>query len=233
MRLAASFAFTAGFYLWSAVLLILALPLLAGPRAGVIWLLQTWNSGLVVMLRGLCGVRVEIRGREHLPKGAALIAMKHQCMFDAMGLWHDLPGACYVLKKSLMLIPLFGWFAAKARMIVVDRQGHAKALRQMMSDAKLRVKEGRQVIIFPEGTRKKPGAPTDYKPGVAGLYRELDLPVIPVATNAGVHWSALTKTPGTIVYEFLAPIGPGLKRAEFMRTLEERLEAASTALVGE
>ena len=176
MRLAASFAFTAGFYLWSAVLLILALPLLAGPRAGVIWLLQLWNSGLVVMLRGLCGVRVEIRGREHLPKGAALIAMKHQCMFDAMGLWHDLPGACYVLKKSLMLIPLFGLFAAKARMIVVDRQGHAKALRQMMSDAALRVKEGRQVIIFPEGTRKKPGAPADYKPGVAGLYHQ-ELPL--------------------------------------------------------
>lgn len=233
MILIRSTAFLVLFYLWSATLLILAAPLLAGPRTGVVWLLQLWNSGLVVMLRGVCGVRVEVRGREHIPKGAALIAMKHQCMFDAMGLWHHLPQACYVLKKSLLMIPLFGWFTMKARMIVVDRQGHAKALRKMLADAALRIQEGRQVIIFPEGTRKKPGAPTDYKPGVAGLYRELDLPVIPVATNAGVHWSALTKTPGTIVYEFLAPIGPGLKRAEFMRTLEERLEAASTALVGE
>lgn len=233
MILARSFAFLMFFYVWSAALLILAFPLLAGPRGGVIWLLQLWNSGLVVALRGLCGVRVEIRGREHIPSGAALIAMKHQCMFDAMGLWHHLPQACYVLKKSLLMIPLFGWFTMKARMIVVDRQGHAKALRKMLADAALRIREGRQVIIFPEGTRKKPGAPTDYKPGVAGLYRELDLPVIPVATNAGMHWSALTKTPGTIVYEFLAPIAPGLKRAEFMRTLEERLEAASTALLGE
>lgn len=233
MILIRSTAFLVLFYLWSATLLILAAPLLAAPRGGVVWLLQLWNSGLVVMLRGVCGVRVEVRGREHIPTGAALIAMKHQCMFDAMGLWHHLPQACYVLKKSLLMIPLFGWFTMKARMIVVDRQGHAKALRKMLADATLRIREGRQVIIFPEGTRKKPGAPTDYKPGVAGLYRELDLPVIPVATNAGMHWSALTKTPGTIVYEFLAPIAPGLKRAEFMRTLEERLEAASTALAGE
>jgi 1-acyl-sn-glycerol-3-phosphate acyltransferase len=93
----------------------------------------------------------------------------------------------------------------------------------------------RQLVIFPEGTRKAPGAPPDYKPGVAGLYRELEVPVHPVATNAGVHWPAhgFLRRPGVIVYEFLEPIPPGLKRAEFMRLLQERIETASDRLLAE
>jgi len=89
------------------------------------------------------------------------------------------------------------------------------------------------VVIFPEGTRKAPGAPPDYKPGIAALYRELNVPVYPVATNAGVHWPAhgFIRHPGTIVFEYLEPIPPGLKRAEFMRILEERIETKSTELL--
>jgi len=139
----------------------------------------------------------------------------------------------YILKRELMWIPFFGWYAQKARMIVVDRAGHATALRKMVAEAKVRFADGRQLVIFPEGHRGEPGVAGDYKPGIAALYRELDVPVHPVATNAGVHWPAhgFKRKPGTIVYEYLEPIPPGLKRAEFMRILEDRIETASTALL--
>jgi 1-acyl-sn-glycerol-3-phosphate acyltransferase len=103
----------------------------------------------------------------------------------------------------------------------------------MVADAKDRFADERQLVIFPEGHRGEPGQPGDYKPGIAALYRELEVPVHPMATNAGVHWPAhgLLRRPGTIVYEYLEPIPPGLKRAEFMRILQDRIETASTALL--
>ena len=116
---------------------------------------------------------------------------------------------------------------------MVDRDGGSKTMRQVIREGRERFQRGQQVVIFPEGTRQAPGAPPDYKPGIAALYRELDVPVSPVATNAGVHWHAhgFIRHPGTIVFEYLEPIPPGLKRAEFMRLLEERIETASNALM--
>src|SRR3546814_691246 len=132
-----------------------------------------------------------------------------------------------------MWSPFFGWYASKARMIVVDRAGQASALRKMVAEAKLRFADGRQLVIFPEGTRGEPGVPGDYKPGIAALYRELEVAVHPVATNAGVHWPrhGFLRKPGTIVFEYLEPIPPGLKRAEFMRLLQTRIETASMELL--
>jgi 1-acyl-sn-glycerol-3-phosphate acyltransferase len=132
-----------------------------------------------------------------------------------------------------MWIPWFSWYARKVGAIAVDRGGHSTALRKMVADAKARFAEKRQVVIFPEGTRGEPGVRGVYKPGIAALYRELDVPVYPVATNSGVHWPAhgFIRKPGTIVFEFLEPIPPGLKRAEFMRILEERIESASEKLL--
>jgi 1-acyl-sn-glycerol-3-phosphate acyltransferase len=154
-------------------------------------------------------------------------------MLDVFAQFAWLPDSCFVTKKELMWIPFFGWYATKARMIAVDRAGHATALRKMVAEAKVRFADGRQLVIFPEGHRGEPGVAGDYKPGIAALYRELDVPVHPVATNAGVHWPAhgFIRRPGTIVYQYLEPIPPGLKRAEFMRILEERIETASTALL--
>jgi 1-acyl-sn-glycerol-3-phosphate acyltransferase len=131
-----------------------------------------------------------------------------------------------------MWIPGFSWHAWKAGMIFVDRQGHSAALKKLVRDARDRLAYGRQLVIFPEGTRSEPGAPGDYKPGIAALYRELGLPVHPVATNSGVHWprKGFLRYPGTIVFEYLEPIPSGLKRGEFMRLLEERIETASARL---
>jgi 1-acyl-sn-glycerol-3-phosphate acyltransferase len=224
--------FVALFYVWSVSVALLATPLLLGPVAGVLGMFRFWSAGVVALLR-VCGVRVEVRGRQHIPTGAALVAPKHQCMLDVFAQFAWLPDSCFVTKKELMWIPFFGWYAQKARMIVVDRAGHATALRKMVAEAKVRFADGRQLVIFPEGHRGEPGVAGDYKPGIAALYRELDVPVHPVATNAGVHWPAhgFKRKPGTIVYEYLEPIPPGLKRAEFMRILEDRIETASTALL--
>jgi 1-acyl-sn-glycerol-3-phosphate acyltransferase len=190
-------------------------------------------SLVVVGLLVICGVRVEVRGREHMPKGPALIAPKHQCMLDVFAQFGVLPSSCFVMKQELMWIPWFGWYALKVKSIVVDRSAGSTALRKLVREAKAVFADDRQVVIFPEGTRKTPGAAPDYKPGIAALYREIDVPVHPVATNSGVHWPAhgFIRHPGTIVFEYLEPIPPGLKRAEFMRLLQARIETASDRLL--
>jgi 1-acyl-sn-glycerol-3-phosphate acyltransferase len=229
-----SLAFVALFYLWSAIVAIGMLPLLILPRSWTVRAMRLWGE-VVTALVPVCGIRVEFRGREHIPGGPALIAAKHQCMFDTMAPFAVLPNACYVMKKELMIIPFYGWYSAKGGMIVVDRGGHSKALRKLVADARGRMAEGRQLVIFPEGHRQDPGAEPDYKPGIAALYRDLDMECVPVATNSGMHWPAhgFMRRPGTIVYEFLEPIPAGLKRGEFMRTLQDRIETASAALMGE
>ncbi len=230
-----SLVFVAFFYLWSAVAAIALLPFLLAPRAWMVRATGLWAVVVIALLRAICGVRVEFRGRQHLPAGSALIGAKHQCMFDTMAPLLVFADAAYVMKKELLNIPVYGWFARKVGVIVVDREAHAKALRSLVADARRRIAEGRQVVIFPEGHRTAPGARGDYKPGVAALYRDLGLACIPMATNSGVHWPAhgFIRRPGVIVYQFLEPIPAGLRRAEFMRTLEARLEVASTALLAE
>jgi 1-acyl-sn-glycerol-3-phosphate acyltransferase len=228
-----SLAFVALFYLWSTLVALAMTPLLLVPRRWVIRGLRVHGHGISMLLTLVCGIRVELRGREHMPGSAAVLACKHQCMFDIFGQFDSLPRACFVMKKELTRIPFFSWYAWKAGMIVVDREGQSAALKKLVRDATTRLQEGRQVVIFPEGTRGEPGKKGDYKPGIAALYRELNLPVVPVATNSGVHWPAhgFLRRPGTIVFEYLEPIPPGLKRAEFMRTLEDRIETASSRLL--
>ncbi|MBX3480217.1 MAG: 1-acyl-sn-glycerol-3-phosphate acyltransferase [Caulobacter sp.] len=231
-----SLVFLVVFYLVSAVLAIGLSPLLLGPRKPLMAVMNLWGKLVTGMLRVICGVKVEVRGLEHLPPGAALIATKHQRMFDIFGAFAFLPDACFVLKKELVNIPFFGWWALRSKMIVVDREGHSAALRKLVADAQDRMKEDRQLAIFPEGTRKEPGEAGDYKPGIAALYRELELPVTPLALNTGLHWNVahgFVMRPGTIVFEFQPPIPPGLKRAEFMRQLESSIETACARLVAE
>jgi len=227
-----SLAYVALFYLWTAVVAVGFTPTLFGPVRWVYWMFNFWGRGVVALLV-ICGVKVEVRGKEFIPTGAALVAPKHQCMLDVFAQFTWLPGSAFVMKKELAWIPWFGWYAKKAGAIVIDREGQAKTMRQVIREGTELFKKGRQVVIFPEGTRKAPGAEPDYKPGIAALYRELNVPVHPVATNAGVHWPAhgFIRIPGTIVFEYLEPIPPGLKRAEFMRILEERIETKSTELL--
>lgn len=235
MILLRSLIFAAAFYLWSTLLSLLMLPLLLGPWRWVSAGMRIWTRGVIFLLRWISDIRVEFRGLEHLPTGPALIAAKHNCMFDTMGPLVVVLDACYVMKVELTRIPFYGWFSAKTKMIVVDRDGQANALRGLLTDAKARVAEGRQVVIFPEGSRTAPRERRDYQPGVAGLYRTLRLPCVPMATNSGAHWPAhgFLRTPGTIVFEFLPAIPTGLSRETFMADLRDTIEQASDLLLSE
>ena len=228
-----SLLFIVLFYLWTVALGLLALPMLLGPRRWLTGMFRFWTRGVIVLLRVACDIRVELRGREHLPTGRAIVAPKHQCMFDVFAQFAWLPDSCFVMRKELMRIPFFGLFAWKARMVVLDREGGSAALRNLLRDSRERLVEPRELVIFPEGHRGEPGHAGDYHPGVAGLYRDMELPTHPVATNSGVHWPAhgFLRRPGVIVFEYLEPIPPGLKRGEFMRRLEHQIETASNALL--
>lgn len=229
-----SFLFQLVFWLWSATMAILMLTTIPLPRAVNRACLTFWSKGVILTLRWLARVRIEIRGRENVPTGAALVAAKHQSMFDVFSQFAILSDACFVMKKELLMVPLFGWHGLKADMIVVDRDGHSAALKKLVRDAKERLTGARQIVIFPEGTRGDVGQPGDYKPGIAALYRELDMPVTPLALNCGSHWDkSLLLKPGTIVFQYLEPIPAGLKRAEFMRELQTRIDGATQALEAE
>jgi 1-acyl-sn-glycerol-3-phosphate acyltransferase len=217
----------------TALLMVLYLPLLILPRPAMRGGLKLWAVLMVFGLRWIGGVRLEVRGAERLPTGSYLIAAKHQSWFDIVSPFLFAGDGLFVMKKELGKIPLFGWLSRKAGMIEVDREAHAKALRDMITQAKRLMAQPRQLLIFPEGTRHPPGAQTSYKPGVAALYRELDLPCVPVATNSGVCLDphGVAKRPGVVVVQILEPIPPGLKRGEFMRLLQERIDSASNALL--
>lgn len=214
---------------------ILYIPALIGPRRFSNYLVGLWAKVVSGAFQVMCGVSVEMRGLEHLPKGAALIAAKHQSMFDVIAPYSYLDDPCFVLKKELMWLPFFGWHAWKTGMIPVDRDAGAKALKKMVADTRNRLKDARQIVIFPEGTRTEPGEAGDYKPGVAALYRDLGVPCYPVATNSGACWPAhgFMRRPGKVVFEILEPIPAGLKRGQFMTELETRIETASRALLAE
>jgi 1-acyl-sn-glycerol-3-phosphate acyltransferase len=227
--------FTAWVYLLGLVMGIACLPLLLGPRKTAVQAIGLWSRLVMGGLQVLIGVKIEIRGLQYRPTGPALVAAKHQGMFDIMPPFVLLTGPGFIMKKELMVIPIFGWFSAKAGMISIDREGGAATLRSMTAAAKALFAEQRQVVIFPEGTRKAPGEAPEYKIGVAGLYRELEVPCAPVATNSGLIWPAhgIVRYPGVLIYEFLPPIPPGLKRGEFMRRLQSEIETASAALLAE
>jgi 1-acyl-sn-glycerol-3-phosphate acyltransferase len=230
-----SLLFNVLFYLNLTVILVVGLPLLAGPRRAAMQALQLWARSSLFLLRAICGTGMEVRGAEHLPKGPLLVAGKHQSLWETFAILPLLDDPCMVLKRELTFIPLFGWFALKFRMIGVARDAGPQALRKLMKQAKKEIAAGRQIIIMPEGTRRAPGDPPDYKPGAAALYGVLDVPCIPFGLNAGVYWPRrqFLKKPGTIIVEFCPAIPPGLPRAEFQKRLETAIESSSNRLLQE
>jgi 1-acyl-sn-glycerol-3-phosphate acyltransferase len=221
--------FMAWFLLVTTILSLIFLPVLILPRGATVWLARIWSRATFLGLKLFCGIGWEIRGTP--PKGGVLVASKHMSMWDTMALYLALESPAIVLKRELLRIPFYGWFLWKATAIAIDRAAGASALRKMSHTARNVLREGRPILIFPEGTRKKPGAAPDYKPGVAGLYAMLDVACVPAALNSGVYWTGFLKRPGTIVLEFLEPIAPGMKRPAFMALLEERIEAATGRLL--
>ena len=219
--------------LWSTGMHILCLPLLFGPRRWVLAAGALWIDGTLGLLKVLVGIDCRIIGAENLPKTPAIYAAKHQSAWETLFLSRYLGFPAFILKKELLSIPLFGWYIAKAGMIAVDRKAGASALRQMARQAGETLAAGRSILIFPEGTRVAPGQTRPYQPGVAALYTQLKVPVVPVALNSGLYWGrrAFVKKPGTIRVEILPPIPPGLDRKGVMKELENRIETAAKALL--
>ncbi len=229
-------AFNLAFWTWTFLCLFPGLPFLPfWTPAKVRAYARFWERGVHALLRGLVGLDCEVRGREHLPRGPVLIASKHQSAFETLTFHLLVPDIAVGLKDELTRIPIFGTYLLRAGNIRIDRGGAARALRSLVDGARQAVARGESVLIFPEGTRRDPDAPPDYKPGVAALYRALGVPCVPVALNSGLFWGrrSFLKHPGTVTIEFLEPIPPGLDRATFMRLLEERIESATARLVAE
>jgi 1-acyl-sn-glycerol-3-phosphate acyltransferase len=223
------------FYLNLTLFLVLGSPLLLAPRIWAIRALQWWARSSLWWLRILCGIIMEVRGRENIPGGAVLVAGKHQSLWETFAILPLLDDPCMVLKRELTFIPFFGWFSMKFRMIAVERSAGSSALRNLVKDAKREIAAGRQIVIMPEGTRKFPDDPPDYKPGAAALYAQLNVPCVPFGLNAGLYWPRrkFLRRPGTIILEFLPAIAPGLKRDEFQRRLIAAIETSTIALVAE
>lgn len=235
MLLLRSLVYALAFYLATALFLILGSPLLLAPRRWAMAGLKAHAMTAQWLLEVICGTRIEVRGRDKLPAGAVLVVAKHQSAWDTFALVPLFRDPAIVLKDELKWIPLYGWFCVKFAHILVRRDKAAAALKAMLGDARSRVAEDREIVIFPEGTRRPPGAAPDYKPGYVALYDGLGVPCVPLALNSGVYWPrrSLIRRPGTIVVEFLDPIAPGMPRKEFRALLEARLEAASNRLLAE
>ncbi|EKE76845.1 lysophospholipid acyltransferase family protein [Oceanibaculum indicum] len=230
-----SLLFNMAFFGWTAILCIGGVPLLAAPSGWIIAAQRFWARGVIGLLRLLAGTGYTVIGRENLPDGPFVIASKHQSAWDTIIFFLLLDRPAYVLKKELLAIPLYGWYAQRAGHIAVDRKAGAKALRTLLEDARRAIAHGMVPVIFPQGTRTAPGTHRPYQPGIAALYKGLDVPVVPVALNSGLFWGrrAFRKEPGTIRLEFLPAIPPGMDRPGFMAALEGAIEQATDRLSAE
>lgn len=235
MILARSILFNALFYLVLLAYLAVALPTLVLPRWGILRLAQQWGRVNLALLRIVCGITVEWRGLEKIPRGAMLVAAKHQSAWETFALLTLFPDPTYILKRELLWIPFYGWYAGRAGMIPVDRGGGKPALIAMATRVRAALQEGRQVIVFPEGTRRPPGAEPRYKFGIAHLYGEGVAPCVPIALNSGLFWPRrrFLRYPGTITVEVLDPIPPGLDVDVFFERLQRDIETATARLVAQ
>lgn len=232
-----SVVFNVFYVAWTLVVGTLYLPLLMFPSRWMVPAVRYWGVGLVWGARILLGIRWRVEGRENLPAGGCIVASKHQSAWETLFLLTLLDRPVYILKKELFSIPFVGWYMRKVGTVAIDRKAGAAALKYMLRGAAVRVSEGRQIIIFPEGTRVAPGDTSKpYKPGVAALYAHLGdtVPVVPVALNAGLFWgrNSFIKRPGEVVVRILPPMPAGLDKKVFLTTLRDRIEAATNDLCG-
>jgi 1-acyl-sn-glycerol-3-phosphate acyltransferase len=221
------------FYLTLAFWLIVGIPTFLMPRSGILTVARYWACSSIWLLRVVCNIRVEYRGLEKIPKGPLIVASKHQSMWETFALLQFFDQPLFILKRELKWIPFFGWYLVKSNMIGVDRGAGGRALLKMARHAGEQVRRGRQLIIFPEGTRTAVGAPPHYKTGIAQIYVDCDVSCLPVALNSGLFWPRRTflRYPGTLVVEFLDPLPPGLTRREFIARISTVIEEATNRLV--
>lgn len=232
MTLLRSLIFVVWLYGSLAMVGLIFSPTLLFGRAGGMMACRVWARCILWGLRWIVGAKVRFAGLELIPEGPVLVASKHQAMLDTLMPFLLFKDPAIILKRELVNAPVFGWYAVATGHIPIDREAHATALKNLLKDARKRKADGRQIFIFPEGTRTEPGAAPDYKPGVAALYKDLAVPCVPIALDTGKIWGAkgLIRRKGEVTIQVLPAIAPGLPRDQFMATLEDRIETATNAL---
>jgi 1-acyl-sn-glycerol-3-phosphate acyltransferase len=221
------------FYLLLVFWLIIAIPTFLMPRWAILTIARWWAVSSISLMRVICNTKVEYRGLETIPKGPLIVVSKHQSMWETFALLQFFEQPLFIVKRELKWIPFFGWYLLKADMIDVERSAGARSLKDMTRRAGAEVRRGRQLIIFPEGTRRPVDAPPLYKSGVGQVYVDCGVTCLPVALNSGLFWPRRTfmRYPGTLVVEFLDPLPPGLSRREFIARARTVIEEASNRLV--
>lgn len=231
-RFIRSVLFDASFYVASFVLMVVFLPLMLFPQGAIFWAGRVWVKVAMGLLKITVGLTYRVEGLENLPEGPCVVACKHESAWETLIFHLLLNRPAYALKRELMWIPLINLYFWRMGMVVIDRGAGASALKSLLNGARRVIAQGRPLVIYPEGTRAAPGQPTEYQAGVGVLYRDLGVPVIPVALNSGLFWGRRSplKRAGQITIQFLPPIQPGLSRVEFMEKLADRIEGACKKL---
>ena len=213
-------------YLWTILLGVVFLPYLFTPSHYLRQPAKLWVKGIFYLLKFICNITYEFRGINNIPKTAVIAASKHQSAFETLALFFYLEKSIFIHKKELFYIPIFGLYLKKYKMISINRKQGTKAIRKMLNEVKKRIIEGNSIIIFPEGTRKKPGELPDYKTGIAGIYIKAETFVLPIAVNSGYYWPkhSFIKKPGKIIIKFLELIPPKLEKKIFLKKIELVIE---------
>lgn len=235
LQIIRSAVFNAAFYITMIVYMLAGLTTFVLPRMAGIRMLQSFSSTSDFLLRIIAGINVELRGLDKIPPGPLIVASKHQSTWETFTICRIVNDPAIIMKRELTWIPVFGWLVWRFKMIKVHRGKKGSAIKSLVAGGKRVAADGRQVIIFPEGTRRPPGALPKYKSGAAALYDELNVPCVPVAINSGLYWPRrqFLRYRGTIVLEVLDLIPPGLDKDTFNKTLQNRIETASNRLLQE
>lgn len=234
-----SVLFNIFFYGFTALTCIVLVPTLLLPRKAILKVTKLYLNIVVLIEKYILGLTYEIRGADYVPKsGTYIAAAKHQSAYETLKLYHLFGDPTIVLKKELLSIPIFGVFLRKLDVIAIDRKNKEESIKAIIEGAKRMQKQNRPIVIFPQGTRVHVNATTKEKPykgGIVKMYSQTDIPVIPMALNSGLFWGrkSFLKKPGKVIFEFLAPIEPGLPDKKVMQAVEDRLEERSIALMQE
>jgi len=214
---------------WTVKMGLICIPLLILPSKYLNRPIYIWIKGIFFLLKKICNITHEIQGKENIPSYATLIVSKHQSAFETFALFYYLPQSIFIHKKQLFMIPIFGQYLKKINMISIDRKKGIKAIRMMIRQAKQKINSGFSIIIFPEGTRKKPGENPDYKSGFVSIYKELHTNILPIAVNSGKCWpnDTFVKRPGHIIIKILPLIQSDLERKKILFEVEHKIEEAT------
>ncbi len=235
MLILRSILFNIAFYINVLLWMLVALPTLVMPRKVFMGIARLWSLSSLWLVKVIAGMKFELRGAENIPKGGFIVVGKHQSAWETFVLFSLFDDPCFILKRELAWIPLFGLYVLKSDMVPIDRKSGVKAMTTMNARALAAINNGRQIIIFAEGTRRMPGAKPAYKQGFSHLYSAIGVPILPLALNSGVFWPrrSFLRRPGTVVVKIMPLVGVGLPRVEAQALVQQQIEAASDRLLAE